>query len=62
VHCQGREDRDDISADKVGGGVIVPAGISARIDQALHVVARLHGRELARETARCMEYDWRPER
>ena len=28
------------------------------IDMALHVVARLHGEEIARRTARFMEYDW----
>jgi transcriptional regulator GlxA family with amidase domain len=41
------------------GTVIVSAGISAGIDMALHVVARLHGIEKARQTARYMEYDWR---
>jgi transcriptional regulator GlxA family with amidase domain len=42
------------------GTVIVSAGISAGIDMALHVVARLHGLEMARQTAAYMEYDWRP--
>jgi transcriptional regulator GlxA family with amidase domain len=41
------------------GAVIVSAGISAGIDMALHVVARLHGIETARQTAAYMEYDWR---
>lgn len=41
------------------GTVIVSAGISAGIDMALHVVARLHGIETARQTAAYMEYDWR---
>ncbi|MFQ3536104.1 MAG: DJ-1/PfpI family protein [Aggregatilineales bacterium] len=41
------------------GTVIVSAGISAGIDMALHVVARLHGMEMARQTAAYMEYDWR---
>ncbi|HYH10798.1 MAG TPA: DJ-1/PfpI family protein [Thermomicrobiales bacterium] len=40
--------------------VITSAGISAGIDMALHVVARLHGLDAARTTARYMEYDWRP--
>lgn len=40
------------------GPVITAAGISAGIDMCLHLVARLHGRELAQKTARQMEYDW----
>ena len=44
------------------GHVITSAGISAGIDMALHVVARLHGEETARWTARRMEYDWTGER
>ena len=41
------------------GAVVTSAGVSAGIDMALHVVARLHGPEVA--TARNMEYvgDWR---
>lgn len=37
------------------------AGVSAGIDMALHVVARLHGPEVVTATARNMEYlgDWR---
>ncbi len=42
------------------GRVITSAGISAGIDMALHVVARLLGEAEAWETARYMEYDWRP--
>ena len=42
------------------GNVITSAGISAGIDMALSVVARLHGVETAWQTARTMEYDWRP--
>jgi transcriptional regulator GlxA family with amidase domain len=38
------------------GNVITSAGISAGIDLALRVVARLHGDEIARATARHMEY------
>jgi transcriptional regulator GlxA family with amidase domain len=42
------------------GHVITAAGISAGIDAALYVVARLLGEARARETAAYMEYDWRP--
>ena len=42
------------------GTILTSAGISAGIDMALHVVARLHGTDAARATARYMEYDWRP--
>ena len=38
------------------GRVIVSAGVSAGIDMSLYVVARLLGTEVARETARYMEY------
>jgi transcriptional regulator GlxA family with amidase domain len=38
------------------GTIVTSAGISAGIDMALHLVARLHGDELARQTARQMEY------
>jgi transcriptional regulator GlxA family with amidase domain len=43
------------------GRVILSAGVSAGIDMALHVVARLLGPDVAAETARYMEYegDWR---
>ncbi len=41
------------------GRCITSAGVSAGIDAALHVVARLINEETARETARYMEYDWR---
>jgi transcriptional regulator GlxA family with amidase domain len=41
------------------GRVITSAGISAGIDAALHVVARLLGEAQAQETAAYMEYDWR---
>ena len=40
------------------GEIITSAGVSAGIDMALHVVRRLHGQEIARLTARDMEYDW----
>jgi transcriptional regulator GlxA family with amidase domain len=38
------------------GSIITSAGISAGIDLALQVVARFHGDEIARATARYMEY------
>lgn len=40
------------------GRVVTSAGISAGIDMALHVVARLHGEDAAAFTARQMEYDY----
>jgi len=43
------------------GRIVVAAGISAGIDASFHVVARLLGKEVALETARYIEYDWRPE-
>jgi transcriptional regulator GlxA family with amidase domain len=42
------------------GRIILSGGISAGIDMSLHIVARLLGMEQAVETARYMEYDWRP--
>ncbi len=41
------------------GHVVTTAGISAGIDGALHVVARLHGADMARRTARYMDYEYR---
>jgi transcriptional regulator GlxA family with amidase domain len=38
------------------GTIVTSAGISAGIDMALHLVARLTGDDLARQTARRMEY------
>jgi len=43
------------------GRVVTTAGVSAGIDGALHVVARLTGRNAADRTARYMEYHWTPE-
>ncbi len=40
------------------GHIITSAGVSAGIDMSLHIVARLHGIETAKWTARRMEYDW----
>jgi transcriptional regulator GlxA family with amidase domain len=42
------------------GRIVTSAGVSAGIDMALHIVARLHGEDAAAFTARRMEYDyWR---
>lgn len=40
------------------GTVVTSAGISAGIDMSLHLVRRLAGAELARTTARQMDFDW----
>jgi transcriptional regulator GlxA family with amidase domain len=40
------------------GRIVTSAGVSAGIDMALHLVARLHGHAVAEETARGMEYAW----
>lgn len=40
------------------GAVITSAGISAGIDMCLHLVERLHSRDLAQRTARQMDHDW----
>lgn len=42
------------------GAIVTSAGVSAGIDMALHVIERMHGREIAGKVARIMEYDWRP--
>lgn len=44
------------------GKIVTSAGISAGIDMALHLVARLGGDDLARQTARRMEYTQAVER
>ncbi len=38
--------------------LVTSAGISAGIDMSLHLVERLHSRDLAERTARQMEFDW----
>lgn len=43
------------------GGIISTAGVSAGIDGAFHLVARLLGRSVASYTARHIEYNWTPE-
>jgi len=40
------------------GNRLTSAGISAGIDMSLHLVERLHSRELAERTARQMDYAW----
>jgi transcriptional regulator GlxA family with amidase domain len=42
------------------GAVITAAGVSAGIDMALHLVARLHSEERAREVRRHIQYDPEP--
>jgi putative intracellular protease/amidase len=44
------------------GHILTTAGVSAGIDGALHMVSRIKGLEVAKATARYMEYDkWNPE-
>jgi transcriptional regulator GlxA family with amidase domain len=43
------------------GDLVTSSGVSAGIDMALSVVARFHGVEMARQSARFMEYVWREE-
>lgn len=43
------------------GRYITTAGVSAGIDGALHLTARVFGRRVADQTARYMEYHWAPE-
>ncbi|HEX6606937.1 MAG TPA: DJ-1/PfpI family protein [Chloroflexia bacterium] len=52
-----RDDRRYVDA----GHVVTSAGVSAGIDMALYVVSRLCGAEVARATARRMEYPWTPD-
>jgi transcriptional regulator GlxA family with amidase domain len=40
------------------GHIVTSAGVSAGIDMSLHLVARLHGEDIAAWTARRMEYEW----
>jgi transcriptional regulator GlxA family with amidase domain len=42
------------------GDVVTAAGVSAGIDMALHLVARLHSRERAAEVRRYIQYDPEP--
>lgn len=42
------------------GRIVTSAGISAGIGMSLHLVGRILGLDMARATARQMEYDWAP--
>ena len=42
------------------GSVVTAAGVSAGIDMALHLVARLHSTERARQVRRAIQYDPEP--
>ena len=53
----------DVQADERfidRGTVITAAGVSAGIDMALHLVARLHSEDRAREVRRYIQYDPEP--
>jgi transcriptional regulator GlxA family with amidase domain len=50
--------RDDRFVDS--GAVITAAGVSAGIDMALHLIARLHSVERARQVRRGIQYDPEP--
>ena len=50
--------RDDRFVDS--GDVVTAAGVSAGIDMALHLIARLHSVERAREVRRGIQYDPEP--
>jgi transcriptional regulator GlxA family with amidase domain len=50
--------RDDRFVD--AGEIVTAAGVSAGIDMALHLVARLHSVERAREVRRYIQYDPAP--
>jgi transcriptional regulator GlxA family with amidase domain len=43
------------------GGIVTSAGIQAGMDMSLHLVSRLAGEDIARNTARIIEYQWEPE-
>ena len=40
------------------GNIVTSAGVSAGIDMSLHLIARLEGLELARSTARQIDFPW----
>jgi transcriptional regulator GlxA family with amidase domain len=50
--------RDDRFVDS--GEIVTAAGVSAGIDMALHLVARLHSEQRAREVRRYIQYDPEP--
>lgn len=43
------------------GRLIISAGVTAGIDAAIHLIAKLHGEERAKDTASKLEHDWRRE-
>jgi len=43
------------------GRIITAGGLTAGIDGALHVIARMHGQGKAQQVALSEEYDWHPE-
>lgn len=49
---------DDRFVDR--GDVVTAAGVSAGIDMALHLIARLHSKDRAREVRRYIQYDPEP--
>lgn len=56
---------EDIQVDRESrfvddGDVVTAAGVSAGIDMALHLVARLHSEDRAREVRRYIQYDPEP--
>ena len=44
----------------VEDGIVSSAGVAAGIDMSFHLVARLCGLGVAEETARYIEYPWKP--
>ena len=40
------------------GNIVTSAGISAGIDMSLHLVSKLENYELAKQTAKQMQFDW----
>jgi transcriptional regulator GlxA family with amidase domain len=59
-----RESYPDLTVHKSSrwideGSVVTSGGISAGIDMSLHLVSKLHSSELAKKTARQMEFHWR---
>ncbi len=55
------DDSIDVQAEQrfIDDGVITSAGVSAGIDMSLAVVEKLHGLDVATDTARFMEYRWK---
>jgi transcriptional regulator GlxA family with amidase domain len=62
LEIQGRISAGVMNARWVdNGNVITSGGLTSGIHMALHVVARLHGVELATRTARQLDLPWSPE-